>query len=82
MKTHNKWNTIRWKECEQLLAENQNDLVIATKRGDVKEIKRIQYKMVRMFALRKGSEKSLVIEAKDPPLQVSMEKNGFGQSRK
>jgi RNA-directed DNA polymerase len=52
MKTHNKWNTIRWKEWEQLLPENQNSLVIATKRGDVKEIKRIQYKMVRMFALR------------------------------
>jgi RNA-directed DNA polymerase len=52
MKTHNEWNTIRWNECELLLAENQNNLVIATKRGDVKEIKRIQYKMVRMFAIR------------------------------
>jgi len=52
MKTQNKWNTIRWKECEQILAENQNNLVIATKRGDHEEIKRIQYKMIRSFAIR------------------------------
>lgn len=52
MKTQTQWNTIRWKECEQTLAENQNNLVIATKRGDLEEIKRIQYKMVKMFAVR------------------------------
>lgn len=52
MKTQNNWNTIRWKECEQALAENQNNLVIATKRGDHKEIERIQSKMIRMFAIR------------------------------
>jgi RNA-directed DNA polymerase len=52
MKIHNQWNTIRWKDCELTLAENQNHLAIATKKGDVKEIKRLQYKMVRLFALR------------------------------
>jgi RNA-directed DNA polymerase len=35
-----------------MLAKHQNHLVIATKRGDTKEIKRLQQKMVRMFAIR------------------------------
>jgi N-terminal domain of reverse transcriptase len=35
-----------------MLAKHQNHLVIATNRGDTKEIKRLQQKMVRMFAIR------------------------------
>jgi hypothetical protein len=63
-------------EREQLLAENQNNLVIATKRGDVKEIKRLQYKMLRMFA-------SLAVrKVTSNRGKGSMVKNGFGQSRK
>ena len=50
--TQTQWNMIDWKNCEQVLAENQNNLVIATKKGDNETIQRLQYKMVRMFAIR------------------------------
>ena len=52
MKTQTQWNKIDWKTCELTLAENQNNLIIATKRGNTNEIKRLQYNITRSFAAR------------------------------
>ena len=52
MKTQIEWDKIDWRKCEQDLAELQNNLTIAAKRGNSKEIQEIQNNMIRQFSIR------------------------------
>lgn len=51
-KAQNQWYNVDWKRCENEIAKLQNSGVIAAKRGDHEEIKRLQETIVRTYSAR------------------------------
>lgn len=46
------WNNIDWKECHRQLEILQNNLVIATQNGNIKDVKAVQNRILRSFSSR------------------------------
>lgn len=51
-RTQIEWDKIDWRKCEHDLAETQNNLTIAAKRGNFDKTQSIQNNMIRQFSLR------------------------------